>query len=138
MKATKTQMVDFIYNNFTMKGKKIPKKTLNTYSKEALEGIIIKNNCQDRFTNWINKPKMIKFIVDGVQNGTYYSWDCEYPSEDECRKAFEKDGIKVTKIATKSNHHRCKYCGTIAKGKIADLLCDDCRECFGHTYYSEL
>ena len=34
--------------------------------------------------------------------------------------------------------HICKYCGNIAEGTYADLLCADCRETFGHTMYSEL
>ena len=138
MKVTKTQMVDFIYNNFTKGGKKIPKKTLNEYSIETLEGIITKNKCEKELRAWINRPKLIEFMVDGVQDGESYTWDCEYESEEECRKAFEEDGIKVEKIVTKNNHHRCKYCGGIATGKNKDLLCDDCRDIFGHTYYSEL
>ena len=34
--------------------------------------------------------------------------------------------------------HLCKYCGEIAEGTYADLLCSDCRETFGHSLYSEL
>lgn len=138
MKATKSQMVDYIYHNFTKGGKKIPKKTLNEFSVETLESIIVKNDCQKKLESWINRPKMIKFMVDGVQNGKDYSWDCEYPNETECRKAFESEGVKVIKIATKSNHHRCKYCSGIANGRETNLLCDECREIFGHMYYDEL
>lgn len=34
--------------------------------------------------------------------------------------------------------HTCKYCGGIAEGTCKDILCEDCKECFGHTLYSEL
>lgn len=34
--------------------------------------------------------------------------------------------------------HSCKYCGEIAEGTHADLLCEDCRETFGHSLFSEL
>lgn len=34
--------------------------------------------------------------------------------------------------------HKCKYCGEFTKGMDGDVLCDDCREIFGHTFYSEL
>ena len=34
--------------------------------------------------------------------------------------------------------HECKYCGEIANGTDTDVLCEDCREIFGHTLYSEL
>lgn len=138
MKATKTQIVDFIYNNFRIGGRKPTKKRLNECSIETLERIIINNNCQAELTAWINRPKMIKFMVDGIQDGEHYSWDCEYANEEECRKAFEDDNVEIVKIAPKKNHHRCKYCGSIAEGKDTDLLCEECRECFGHYYYSEL
>ena len=34
--------------------------------------------------------------------------------------------------------HECKYCGSVANGTDTDVLCEDCREIFGHTLYSEL
>ena len=36
------------------------------------------------------------------------------------------------------NTHICKYCGEIADGTDEDLLCEDCRMLFGHTFYREL
>jgi poly-D-alanine transfer protein DltD len=138
MKATKTQLVDYIYNNFSIKGKKLTKKMLNEMSVEKLESIVSANHCEEKLKEWIGRPKMIKFMVDGIQDGKEYSWDCEFSSEEECVQAFKDEGIEVIKIATKSNHHRCKYCGSIADGKMSDLLCDNCREVFGHTFYSEL
>ena len=139
MKVTKKQLVDFIHNNFKGKdGKKIPKKSLNEHSKLALEGLISSYKCQDRLEAWVNKPKMIKFMVNGIEDGKEYSWDCEYPNEEECKKSFEDNGVEVIKIVTASNHHRCLYCGEFVEGKMRDLLCDECQEVFGHTYYSEL
>ena len=137
--VTKAQLVDFIYNNFTSKGKKITKTILNAYPKERLYMMFItKHNCQDRLTDWINKPKLIKFMVDGIQDGEYYSWNCEYANEEDCKKEFEKQGIKIEKIVPKKNHHRCKYCGSIAEGNDIDRLCEDCIETFGHWFFSEL
>jgi hypothetical protein len=34
--------------------------------------------------------------------------------------------------------HTCKYCGQIAEGTFADLLCEACRSTFGHSLFSEL
>lgn len=34
--------------------------------------------------------------------------------------------------------HECKYCGTVTKGADEDVLCEDCRMIFGHTFFSEL
>lgn len=45
---------------------------------------------------------------------------------------------KVLDIADANTHHICKYCGQIANGTDEDVLCDDCRMTFGHTFYSEL
>lgn len=45
---------------------------------------------------------------------------------------------KVVDVADGNTHHICKYCGDIAKGIDEDVLCDECRMIFGHTFYSEL
>jgi hypothetical protein len=37
-----------------------------------------------------------------------------------------------------SDHHICKYCGGIARGPDEDRLCDECKEIFGHAFFSEL
>ena len=34
--------------------------------------------------------------------------------------------------------HSCKYCGQVTEGIDEDILCEDCREVFGHTLYSQL
>ena len=36
------------------------------------------------------------------------------------------------------NFHRCGYCGEAVFSDNEDLLCDECRSMFGHTFYSEL
>jgi hypothetical protein len=35
-------------------------------------------------------------------------------------------------------YHACQYCGQITKGFDEDILCEDCREMFGHTLFSQL
>lgn len=138
MKPTKAQLVDYLYNNFELNGSKLTKARLNNTPYESLMKIITNNNCEEELEEWINKPKMEKFMVDGISNGKEYSWDTEAENEEECRKAFESEGIIVKRIANKQNYHRCKYCNGIAEGKQSDLLCDKCRETFGHTLFSEL
>lgn len=32
----------------------------------------------------------------------------------------------------------CKYCGQENGSPDPDVLCPECRECFGHAFYSEL
>lgn len=46
--------------------------------------------------------------------------------------------ITETEIIDITGKHICKYCGEIAEGEYEELLCDECREIFGHSLYSEL
>lgn len=58
----------------------------------------------------------------------------------EALEAINNNGEEhFTKIRLlEEDEHTCKYCGNIAKGTYEDILCEECRECFGHTLYSEL
>ena len=51
---------------------------------------------------------------------------------------LKKQGYSVEKIVSSETHHLCKYCHGIAEGTYDDLLCEECREVFGHSLYSEL
>jgi len=51
------------------------------------------------------------------------------------RNGFESP---VTEILYFEGKHLCKYCGEIADGPDEDVLCAECRECFGHAFYKEL
>lgn len=137
-KYAKKVIVDYIYNNFSKNGKKIPKKELNTLSKEKLMSVVIVNHCEKQLEAWAKRPKLIKFMVDGKQGGKRYSWDCEYESEEECRKAFEEEGVLIETLVLAKGHHRCKYCSGIAEGTDKNLLCEECRAEIGHIFYSEL
>lgn len=54
-------------------------------------------------------------------------------------KAYEESlGFKVLQIEYQRGHHLCPYCGSIAKGTDKDILCEDCRETFGHYSIEEL
>lgn len=86
----------------------------------------------------MNREKTIKFFIDGIFNGEHYLWEADFFNEENCRKYFNQKGVEVIKIATKKNHHICKYCGQITDGEMENLLCDECREIFGHTFFNEL
>lgn len=45
---------------------------------------------------------------------------------------------KVVDVVDGNTHHICKYCGEIAEGTDENVLCSECRELFGHTFYHEL
>ena len=56
----------------------------------------------------------------------------------EAQDYLKEQGYTIEKIVSSNNHHLCKYCKSIAEGTYDDLLCDDCRQMFGHSLYSEL
>lgn len=63
----------------------------------------------------------------------------DYPEEvwlRLCQKHYPNEGI--TKVYDRNNHHICKYCGGIANGADEDILCAECRDDFGHAFFSEL
>ena len=53
-----------------------------------------------------------------------------------CQKQYPDYGI--SEVFDGHTHHICKYCGGIAKGIDSDILCEECRDDFGHSFYSEL
>lgn len=44
----------------------------------------------------------------------------------------------VQMTITEPGWRLCKYCGNIHKTNDVEILCRECRETFGHTFYSEL
>ena len=50
----------------------------------------------------------------------------------------EPDANWTTCTKVPRGKHICKYCGNIAEGTYADLLCEECRMTFGHSLFSEL
>lgn len=135
---TRSNMIDYIYNNFKYGKKKLTKKYLNEQETHTLKTIIIANKCEDKFEKWVNRPKLINYLIEGIQNGERYSYECKAENEESCKKLLEKDGIKVELIVKKNRNHKCGYCGAIVKGRDKDILCSVCREDFGHTYIWEL
>ena len=58
--------------------------------------------------------------------------DGEYCSCEEYDRVIDKlDRLKEV-------NNKYKYCGFDTNSPDEDVLCDECRECFGHTFYSEL
>jgi len=52
------------------------------------------------------------------------------------KESGEKIGDVVIIESTKE--HFCQYCGQVAEGKDKNVLCQECRELFGHAFFSEL
>ena len=80
----------------------------------------------------------MRYLVDLEKDGKVYMLDNASNSKKNILEFAKNAGYTVKKIVPSKEHHRCKYCNNIVPGKYDDLLCDDCRETFGHTLYSEL
>ena len=84
---------------------------------------------------------MAKYIAYSKDVKTWFSYKGDGLTDAELLKVISdmEPNIKWTEIKrVPRGSHVCKYCGEIAEGTYADLLCKDCRETFGHTMYSEL
>ena len=64
------------------------------------------------------------------------NYDADRVLEIMKQKEPEASWIECEKLP--KGKHACKYCGSITDGTHDDLLCEVCRETFGHALFSEL
>lgn len=94
-------------------------------------------------------PSLKKYIVDMAKTNNYYvllsskkdanEWaECYFTTPERIHKDAKEMKKKVLQIIPYVEAHRCKYCGTVTEGSNEDVLCPNCHELFGHTYFSEL
>ena len=83
---------------------------------------------------------MEKFIIE---NDTERAWfeTADKRTDKEILKAMqaqepEQKWLRITRVP--KDKHVCKYCYGLAEGTYEELLCQECREMFGHSLYSEL
>ena len=134
--ATKTQKINFINERVLVKGKRISKKELRMWNDKNINALIKKFSKE--FTEWLNTPKLIKFLIDGKKDNSGYSYTYKAESEEKCREIFTNEGIEILRIAPAAGNHRCMYCDNISYGTQKDILCENCREMFGHYSFYEL
>lgn len=84
--------------------------------------------------------KTNKIIVETAEYTQIISLNKMYDMPEEKWKALMQKGLEetVTAVYDANTHHICKYCGDVAKGIDDDVLCEECRDVFGHAFYSEL
>ena len=61
---------------------------------------------------------------------------CE--SLEDAKEYFKERGEMPDSIIPAKGKHICGYCHKVTDGSDKNLLCDRCRELFGHSFYSEL
>ena len=54
------------------------------------------------------------------------------------KKGTDIESIKNSLDEEYNKILKCKYCGNPNNSKDEDVLCKDCQENFGHSFYSEL
>lgn len=65
--------------------------------------------------------------------------DYQKPFLYQAKSIYETDTKTIlVRISEPKDCKLCKYCGMPTFHKEPDILCEDCREEFGHTFYSEL
>ena len=85
---------------------------------------------EDKEDDLMNHLKEVFFdeIPTKTQVNDYLRFDWE----------FIVQALDLNVEEEESDTHNCKYCGQLVEGSYEDLLCEDCRESFGHSLYSEL
>lgn len=46
--------------------------------------------------------------------------------------------VESVEVCPRRYTHKCRQCGNKVKGRNPDLLCEDCRKTYGHTFFREL
>ena len=81
---------------------------------------------------------MRRYLVHVSKEEKEFILMVDSPNKDTAVNELTNLGWGIMKIIEESKAHLCKYCGEIVEGTDSDILCDDCRELFGHVFYSEL
>lgn len=94
--------------------------------------IIVASNKKGENLSYFYGKQIYKF------SGQEYK-DAILQCKEDVEEIKQELGDKFTiKVYDGNTNHICKYCADVAEGTYEDLLCDDCREIFGHSLYSEL
>ena len=136
---TRKDKIDFVWANFKFKSG-IRKRHIEAMTDDWLDSHIERASLT--VEEWLEQKKWDKYYVSGMttEHGKYTEcvWEVKAKSEEHAIETLKAEGVKVFYAVPTKGHHICKYCKGIAKGTDKDLLCDDCRVSFGHTFYSEL
>lgn len=83
---------------------------------------------------------MAKFVLRSDKEIGTVKFDGDYTAERvlQIMQQNEPDAKWTECELLPRGKHTCKYCGNIADGTLADLLCGECRQTFGHSLFSEL
>lgn len=142
MTATMTQKIDYVWTHLKFKNG-VTKKKLTLYCEQKpteLERFVnrVVELGGESIETWLSKPKPTWFYAEVEEDGKTATYEGKAQSMEEFVNHLVEKGCKVTKVVTRRGHHICPYCGSIADGTDKGLLCEDCRDTFGHAFYHEL
>lgn len=81
---------------------------------------------------------MKDYLVIGKKDGQEYNIEIKAQNKKVAEYNLNKNGYSVVNIKEAKKAHVCLYCGNLVDGTNENLLCDECRELFGHTFFSQL
>lgn len=141
IKRTKrTVKIDYIHTCLKCSdGSKLTKTELKEWSDKGLNEICRRH--PDSFRDYIENPpvKLIKFLANCTdKKGKELAFEGQYENMEKFEAELTKEKMTAIKIVPAKGNHLCRYCMGIAEGSNKDLLCDDCKELFGHTLFTEL
>ena len=82
------------------------------------------------------KDNSVESLIESINSA--YDKLCKGPEKEIVNRLKEFVNQFYKYVVEENSMHVCKYCGALANGEYADLLCDHCIEMFGHRLYSEL
>jgi len=91
--------------------------------------------------NNLRKKSVFVSVLNNDGTGSVYTlsgYGITNENAVEYVKLKHSDVKEILGVTSTRGKHICRYCGSIAKGKEEDRLCDECRNVFGHSFYSEL
>ena len=104
---------------------KYTKKQLRIYIREALRCKSSKTDKEIKVPTRGLKKNELEDIIKSAD-----AWD---RFENFCLRGDSNNYGEVP-----AGKHICKYCGNMVDGDYEDELCDECKQLFGHSLYSEL
>lgn len=81
----------------------------------------------------MTKEEILEVLKKEYEQGNFTK-----ESYDLLKDLAEKGKVEIQSYKGTTYNNKCKYCGRPNNSTDEDILCNDCRETFGHTFYSEL
>ncbi len=127
----KNMKVKFLSKNIRVNGKKLSQKSWSERKDKVIDDICFKFHREFELEM---KAPLEKYLVECDTS----SFSVEARSEEQAMEYVRESGYNPVQAVKARGHYFCKYCSRIVKGTNKDVLCPECRDVFGHAFFSEL